>query len=90
MRCCAACAAALRARCCRCAAAPAAVAVQMSCDTSTLDYQKGVMLYQSYKRPHMPSTAAKPKGVEEGSAAVKGVKGKKSFEATLKESAEPR
>jgi hypothetical protein len=27
-------------------------------------------------------------GVEEGSAAVKGVKGKKSFEATLKESAE--
>jgi hypothetical protein len=60
----------------------------MSCDTSTLDYEKGVMLYQSYKRPHMPSTAAKPKGVEEGSAAVKGVKGKKSFEATLKESAE--
>ena len=43
-------------------------------DTGAMPYTEGVMLYQRQRAAHTPSTAAKPEGAAEGSAAAHGVK----------------
>ena len=58
-----------------------------SYDTSVLDATHGVMLYQSYAGPHQPKTAAADES-EAPANEKEGIKGKASFQATLKESAE--